>query len=71
MMKDRKRTDFLRAKYIGRLADAIKDGFTGCLIDEADELEVQRLFFSDDHYYFTEQCEDASLCLHCLKTVQI
>lgn len=52
----------LRDKYLKRLADACKDGFRGCLIDKADEMEVQKLFFNDEHYYFTEQ--DDELWLH-------
>ena len=53
----------LREKYVKRLADACKLGFRGCLIDKQDELEVQRIFFEDDHYYFTEQ-EDGELWLN-------
>lgn len=45
----------LKEKYVKRLANACKDGFRCCLIDKEDEVEVQKLFFNDDHYYFTEQ----------------
>ena len=52
-----------KEKYVKRLADALENGFRGCLIDKQDELEVQRIFFEDDHYYFTEQ-EDGELWLN-------
>lgn len=45
----------LKDKYIKRLADAGKNGFRCCLIDSEDKIEVQKIFFNDDHYYFTEQ----------------
>lgn len=45
----------MREKYVKRLADACKLGFRFCLIDKEDELEVQRIFFEDDHYYFTNE----------------
>ena len=48
----------LKDKYVKRLADACKDGFRCCLIDKEDELEVQKLFFNDEHYYFTEQDDE-------------
>ena len=47
--------DTLKDKYVKRLANACKDGFRCCLIDKEDELEVQKLFFNEKHYYFTEQ----------------
>ena len=53
----------MKEKYIKRLAEACKLGFRGCPIDKQDELEVQRIFFEDDHYYFTEQ-EDGELWLN-------
>ena len=52
-----------KEKYVKRLADALENGFRGCLIDRQDELDVQRIFFEDDHYYFTEQ-EDGELWLN-------
>ena len=53
----------MREKYVKRLDDACKLGFRCCLIDKEDELEVQRIFFEDDYYYFTEQ-EDGELWLN-------
>lgn len=53
----------MKEKYIKRLAEFCKLGFRCCPIDKQDELQVQRIFFEDDHYYFTEQ-EDGELWLN-------
>ena len=62
-MQGRETMNALKEKYVKRLADAWKDGFRCCLIDKVDELEVQKLFFDDDHYYFTEQDDELWLNL--------
>ena len=53
----------MKEKYIKRLAEFSKLGLRGCPIDKQDELQVQRIFFDDDHYYFAEQ-DDGELWLY-------
>ena len=46
--------EYIKDKYIKRLIEAQNDGFLSCIIEKEEELEVQKIFFKDDHYYFLE-----------------